>query len=66
MIKSKRFKSNTFSATQNMMEYIRDHNITREQIISISHAEYVYANLKEPYTTIVLTWEGPDEIIWSI
>ena len=67
MIKSKRFEANTFSATQNMMEYIRDHNITREQIISISHAEYIrHVRLGEPYTTIVLTWEGPDENIWRI
>ena len=40
MIKSKRFESGVFSATQKMMEYIRDYNITREQIISVSHAEY--------------------------
>lgn len=66
MIKSKRFESGVFSATQKMMEYIRDHNITREQIISVSHAEYVRVSLREPDTTIVLTWEGPDEIIWSI
>lgn len=64
MIKSKRFESNTFSATQNMMEYIRDHNITREQIISVSHAEYVLSDIL--HTTIVLTWEGSNEIIWSI
>ena len=64
MIKSKRFESNTFSATQNMMEYIRDHNITCEQIISISHAEYVLFDA--PHTTIILTWEGSNEIIWSI
>ena len=64
MIKSKRFESNTFSATQNMMEYIRDHKITREQIISVSHAEYVVFNV--PHTTIILTWEGPHEIIWGI
>lgn len=63
MIKSKRFKSGGFSATQKMMEYIRDHNITREQIISISHAEYI---INTPNTTIVLTWEGPDENLWSI
>lgn len=49
-----------------MMEYIRNHNITREQIISVSHAEYVKVSLGEPYTTIVLTWEGPDEDIWRI
>lgn len=66
MIKSKRFESTVFSATSKMMEYIRDHNITREQIISVSHAEYVKVSLGEPYTTIVLTWEGPDEAIWSI
>ena len=64
MIKSKRFESGVSSATQKMMEYIRDNNITREQIISISHAEYV--RLGESYTTIVLTWEGPDEVIWRI
>ena len=67
MIKSKRFESGgVFSATQKMMEYIRDNSITREQIISISHAEYVRVSLGEPYTTIVLTWEGPDEMIWRI
>lgn len=66
MIKSKRFKSGVVSATEKMIEYIRDHNITREQIISISHAEYVRFSQGEPYTTIVLTWEGPDEIIWRI
>lgn len=66
MIKSKRFESGMFSATQKMMEYIRNHNITREQIISVSHAEYVKVSQGEPYTTIVLTWEGPDENIWSI
>jgi hypothetical protein len=64
MIKSKRFESSVSSATQKMMEYIRDNNITREQIISISHAEYV--TFDTPHTTIVLTWEGSDEIIWSI
>lgn len=64
MIKSKRFESGVFSATQKMMEYIRNNNITREQIISVSHAEYVIFDA--PHTTIVLTWEGPDEIIWSI
>ena len=66
MIKSKRFESGVFSATQKMMEYIRDHNIAREQIISVSHAEYVRVSSGKPDTTIVLTWEGPDEIIWSI
>ena len=66
MIKSKRFESSVISATSKMMEYIRDRNITREQIISVSHAEYVKVSRGEPYTTIVLTWEGPDEAIWSI
>lgn len=66
MIKSKRFESGVKTATSKMMEYIRDHNITREQIISISHAEYVRISLGEPYTTIVLTWEGSDEDIWRI
>lgn len=66
MIKSKRFESGVFSATQKMMEYIRDRNITREQIISVSHAEYVKTSREAPHTTIILTWEGPDEAIWSI
>lgn len=55
MIKSKRFESGMFSATSKMMEYISDRNITREQIISVSHAEYVRVKMGEPYTTIVLT-----------
>lgn len=61
MIKARKFHENTFtafSAEQNMTSFIRQKEIKREQIISITHSEYVLYN--KSYTTIILVWEDDD------
>lgn len=58
MIRAKKFHENdfsAFSAEYTMTSYIKQKEIKREQIISITHSEYVLYN--RTYTTVMLVWE---------
>lgn len=61
MIKAKKFHEsdfNAFSAEYTMTSFIKQKEIKREQIISITHSEYVLYN--RTYTTVMLVWEDND------
>lgn len=61
MIRAKKFHENAFTASSaeyNMVSFIEQKEIKREQIISITHSEYVLYN--RTYTTIMLVWEDND------
>lgn len=58
MIKAKKFCEDAFSAEYNMTSFIRRKGIKREQIVSITHSEYVLYN--RTYTTVMLVWEDND------
>ena len=58
MIRAKKFYENAFSAEYTMTSFIKQKEIKREQIISITHSEYVLYN--RTYTTVMLVWEDND------
>jgi len=58
MIRAKKFCEGAFTAEFNMTSFIKEKEIKREQIISITHSEYVLYN--RIYTTVMLVWEDDD------
>lgn len=58
MIRARKFHENAFTAEYNMTSFIKEKGIKREQIISITHSEYVLYN--RTYTTVMFVWEDDD------